>query len=143
MKKLVLGLIVILSAMLLTNCTSQPKATENLKREWMLVEFLDFNKQLLVSNRANINLTLQNKKGEFTAHMGCNNIFGKVRYHSDGTIKFSDVGSTMMFCAENMALESKFNNSLPTVTGFEVVGHFLTLSSADGTVMKFAASDWD
>lgn len=143
MKKLVLGLIVILSAMLLTNCTSQPKSTENLKREWMLVEFQDFNKQLLVNNRANINLTSQNKKGEFTAHMGCNNIFGKVQYQSNGTIKFSDIGSTMMFCAENMDLENKFNKSLATITGFEVVGHFLTLRSADGSVMKFVASDWD
>lgn len=143
MKKLLLGFVAIFGLLLLTNCTSQTKVFENTKREWMLIEFQDFSKDLMMSNKANLNLTDQNEPGNFSANMGCNNMFGSANFNADGTVKFSQIGSTMMFCDRAMDLESAFGKALPTMTNYKIDGHYLTLSNASGNKMKFLAADWD
>lgn len=143
MKKVILGFTAIFAILLLANCTTQTKPSEHLNREWMLVEFQNFSKDLMVSNKAHLNLANQKEPGRFSANMGCNNMFGTATFDGKGMVKFSEVGSTMMFCDKAMDLESAFGKALPTMTKYKIEGHFLTLSDNNGKVMKFVAADWD
>jgi heat shock protein HslJ len=149
MKKLLLGFTAIFTLLLLSNCSSQktvsPKeVSPNIEREWMLVEFQGFSKELMMSNKANLNLTkVQETARQFSANMGCNNMFGKATFTKNGKVKFSAVASTMMYCDKNMELESAFGRELPKITDYKIEGHYLTLTDLEGTKMKFLASDWD
>lgn len=143
MKKIITGFLAIFALLFLANCTSQMPAPANLNKEWMLVEFQDFSKDLMVSSKANMNLTNINQAGKFTANMGCNSMFGTATFNANGTVTFSDVGSTMMYCDKAMDLEAAFGKALPTMTNFKIDGHYLTLSNNTGKMMKFVAADWD
>jgi heat shock protein HslJ len=143
MKKLISVFATIFAFFLLVNCTMQTKAPENVKRDWMLVEFQNFTKQELANNKAHLNLSPQIESGQFAANMGCNSMFGSANFNADGSVKFSAIGSTMMFCDKAMDLESAFAKDLEKMTNYEVDGHYLTLSNARGQKMKFVAADWD
>ena len=143
MKKIITGFVALFTLLFLANCATQIKVPQETKREWMLVEFQDFTKELMMNNKAQLNLTQQTSPDQFSANMGCNNMFGKVTFSANGTVKFSDSGSTMMYCDKNMDLESAFSKELPTMTNYKVEGHYLTLSNAAGKKMKFVAADWD
>lgn len=137
------GFIAIFSLLVLTNCTSQTKAPENVKRDWMLVEFQNFTKETLTNNKAHLDLSTQKEPEQFSANMGCNSMFGSANFNTNGTVKFSAIGSTMMFCDKAMDLEAAFAKGLETMTTYEVDGHYLTLSDGSGKKMKFVAADWD
>ena len=143
MKKIITGFVALFTLLSLANCVTQIKVPEETKREWMLVEFQHFTKELMMNNKAQLNLTQQTSPDQFSANMGCNNMFGKVTFTASGTVKFSDSGSTMMYCDKNMDLETAFAKELPTMTNYKVEGHYLTLSNAAGKKMKFVAADWD
>ena len=143
MKKIIVGFVAVFGLLLLANCTSQTKVSENTQREWMLVEFQEFSKDVMMNNKANLNLSDQNEPGKFSANMGCNNMFGSATFKADGTVKFSQIGSTMMFCDKAMDLEQAFAKELPTMINYKIEGHYLTLSNSTGTKIKFVASDWD
>ena len=143
MKKIISGFIAIFALVLLANCTTQTKVPENIKREWMLVEFQDFTKESMMNNKAHLDLSDQTEPGKFAANMGCNNMFGSASFNTNGTVKFSAIGSTMMMCDKAMDLESAFSNELPTMTNYKVEGHYLTLTNASGKKMRFVAADWD
>ncbi|SFB76519.1 heat shock protein HslJ [Kaistella jeonii] len=117
--------------------------SDNVKKEWMLVEFQDFSKDVMVANKANINFTNIKDAGKFSAYMGCNNMFGTATFSGKGMVKFSQIGSTMMFCDKAMDLESALGKALPTMTNYKIEGHYLTLSNNSGKSLKFVASDWD
>lgn len=147
MNKFVIGFLTLFALLFLSNCTAKNSIPDNssqhINREWMLIEFQDFTKDLMVQNKANLNLTTQIQSGNFSANMGCNNMFGQVKFNSDGKVKFSEVGSTMMFCDKNMDLEAAFGKQLPNMTKYKIEGHFLTLTDSKGNQMKFVAADWD
>lgn len=143
MRKIIVGFVAVFGLLLLANCTTQSKVPENIKRDWMLVEFQSFTKEELMANKAHLDLTDQTEPGKFSANMGCNNMFGGATFNADGTVKFSAIGSTMMFCDKAMDLESAFVKELPTMTNYKLEGHYLTLSNSNGKKMKFVASDWD
>ena len=143
MKKIIFGFVAIFVLLLLSNCTTQTKVPDNVKREWMLVEFQDFSKELMMSSKAQLNLSQEIPTGKFSANMGCNNIFGQVTFSSIGMVKFSEIASTEMYCDKSMDLEAAFSKELPTMTNYKVEGHYLTLSNASGKKMKFVAADWD
>lgn len=145
MKKIVLGFAAVFVLLLLANCTTQTRVPEHLKREWMLVEFQNFSKDLMVKNKAHLNLSTINHEtpGRFSAKMGCNNMFGQATFNTDGTVKFSGVASTMMYCDKNMELEAAFGKELPNMVKYKIDGHQLTLTDANGKQMKFVAADWD
>ena len=110
----------------------------------MLVEFKDFSKDLMVASKANINLVPSDNSGSrYSAHMGCNNMFFTATFAPSGNVKFSEVGSTLMYCDKTMDLETAFGKALPTMTKYQIDGHYLTLSNAGGEQMKFVAADWD
>ena len=117
------------------------KEVSSLKRKWMLVEFQGFTKEELIQKKAYLDLTHLDKGGG--AKMGCNSIFFSVKLKNNHRINFSGVGSTMMYCDGNMKLEENFGKLLPTITKYQVKGHFLTLKNKNGQTMKFIAEDWD
>jgi len=117
------------------------KEVSSLKRKWMLVEFQGFTKEELIEKKAYLDLTHFEKVGG--AKMGCNSIFFSVKLKNNHRIHFSGVGSTMMYCDGNMKLEENFGKLLPTITKYQVKGHFLTLKNKNGQTMKFVAEDWD
>lgn len=120
---------------------SPQKEVSSLKRKWMLVEFQGFTKEELIQKKAYLDLTHLEKGGG--AKMGCNSIFFSVKLKNNHRIHFSGVGSTMMYCDGNMKLEENFGKLLPTITKYQVKGHFLTLKNKNGQTMKFVAEDWD
>ena len=117
------------------------KEVSSLKRKWILVEFQGFTKEELIEKKAYLDLTHLEKGGG--AKMGCNSIFFSVKLKNNHRINFSGVGSTMMYCDGNMKLEENFGKLLPTITKYQVKGHFLTLKNKNGQTMKFVAEDWD
>ena len=117
------------------------KEVSSLKRKWMLVEFQGFTKEELIQKKAYLDLTHLDKGGG--AKMGCNSIFFSIKLKNNHRINFSGVGSTMMYCDGNMKLEENFGKLLPTITKYQVKGHFLTLKNKNGQTMKFVAEDWD
>ena len=143
MKKIISGFIAVFALLLLATCTTQTKVPENVKRDWMLVEFQNFTKDSMMNNKAHLDLSDQTDPGKFSASMGCNNMFGSASFDSNGAVKFSGLGSTMMFCDKAMDLEAAFSKDLSTMTNYEVEGHYLTLTNASGNKMKFVAADWD
>ncbi len=122
---------------------TQSKTPENIKREWMLVEFQDFSKELMSSSKARLDLTGENRSGKFSANMGCNNMFGSLKFNKNEAVTFSDVGITMMYCDKSMDLEEAFTKILPTISHYKVEGHYLTLITPSGERLKFVAADWD
>ena len=117
------------------------KEVSSLKRKWMLVDFQGFTKEELIQKKAYLDLTHLEKGGG--AKMGCNSIFFSIKLKNNHRINFSGVGSTMMYCEGNMKLEENFGKVLPTITKYQVKGHFLTLKNKNGQTMKFVAEDWD
>ena len=117
------------------------KEVSSPKRKWMLVDFQGFTKEELIQKKAYLDLTHLDKGGG--AKMGCNSIFFSVKLKNNHRINFSGVGSTMMYCDGNMKLEENFGKLLPTITKYQVKGHFLTLKNKNGQTMKFVAEDWD
>jgi len=132
--------------LLLISCNSSKKVSEsmeNINRKWMLVEYKDFTKSELMELEANMDLTKnQENPNRFTAKMGCNGMFFTAEFNK-GKAKFSGVGSTMMYCDGRMKLEELFGKELPAMNQYKIEGHFLTLSDANGSKMKFIAADWD
>ena len=117
------------------------KEVSSLKRKWILIEFQGFTKEELIQKKAYLDLTHLEKGGG--AKMGCNSIFFSVKLKNNHRINFSGVGSTMMYCDGNVKLEENFGKLLPTITKYQVKGHFLNLKNDRGQTMKFVAEDWD
>lgn len=94
--------------------------------------------------QARINLVpTAESPNQYSAKMGCNNMFFSAKMKAENKIELSQVGSTMMFCQDMMDVESDFGKMLPTMTSYKVEGHYLTLSDGKGNDMKFIAADWD
>lgn len=128
----------------LMNCSSQTPNLPHINREWMLVEFRDFGKDLMIKNKAKLDLSkITDSNKRFNANMGCNGMFGQAIFKTNGKVTFSQIGSTEMYCTDNMNLESEFAKVLPTITTYKIEGHRLTLSNQDGALLKFVAADWD
>lgn len=147
MKSFKVILMVIFTSVLMMNCTSRKTLaeTENgIQREWMMVSFKDYPKEKLTKYQAKINLIPNAETpDQYSAKMGCNNMFFSAKMMSGNKIEFSQVGSTRMYCQDMMDLESDFGKMLPLMTEYKINGHFLTLSDGKGNEMKFVAADWD
>lgn len=138
----ILSLILLFAVSCKTSNKDNKGTMENINRKWMLVEYKDFTKEELTKLGANMDLTtMKESPNRYTAKMGCNGMFFTAEFNK-GKAKFSDVGSTMMYCEGRMKLEEQFGKDLPNMTQYKIEGHFLNLSGGDVT-MKFVAADWD
>ncbi|MCW3160601.1 META domain-containing protein [Chryseobacterium oryctis] len=151
MKNILLSILTFLFLGMVWNCTpTKGKDSQNIteihkiQREWMLVSFGDFSKPELIKNKAKISLTgkIENEKIKGTAFMGCNTMFFTSEFKKDGSVKFSDIGGTLMAC-QDMELELYFSEKFKNMTKYSIEGHFLTLTDDNGNSMRFIASDWD
>ena len=125
------------------NCSTNNPGPE-LQRQWMMTSFQNYPREQLVANRAQLDLAVtKSPEKQYRAKMGCNQIFFKADFSRNGTVKFYDAGSTMMYCEGKMKLEDDFLKTLKQMNRYVVDGHHLTLASGDGKTMKFVAADWD
>lgn len=127
-----------------SSCQRPFPLPDNLQRQWMLVEFRNFRKAELVKHHAYLDLSAAKlSQNQYSAFMGCNKISLMAEFNRRGKVKFSKLLSTLMACSESRELEAQFAEHLPTMNQYRIEGHFLTLTAADGKMMKFVAADWD
>ena len=70
---------------------------------------------------------------------GCNRLMGSYELSGD-RLTFNQMASTMMACTKGMDTEKKFLDALNRVKTWEIAGHQLLLSDADGKVIaRFSA----
>ncbi|WP_294237508.1 META domain-containing protein [Chryseobacterium endophyticum] len=144
MKRIWITFLWILCLGTVLNCSSIALVNPQLNREWMLVSFKNYPKEELIRKQAKIDLTAPSEHGKIKggAFMGCNKMFFTAAFKKDGTVKFSDIGSTLMACRD-MKLEHDFARNFETMQYFKLEGHFLILNDNRGNTMKYIASDWD
>jgi len=142
MNKVFSVLLGIVFSLALQSCSPQKLPPGEFQRQWMMVAYKDYSKAFLTESKAQIDLSPV-KSIRYGAFMGCNRMFLSADFFKNGTVKFSDAGSTMMYCEGRMDLESDFAKDLPTMTKYKIEGHNLTLSNEKGIEMKFIAADWD
>lgn len=141
----------VLFSVILLNCNAvnsntSENTTQNsqLQREWMLTAFGSYSKSDLIGKNAKINLTEKAENGKIkgTAFMGCNSMFFTSEFKKNGTVKMSEIGSTLKAC-QDMKLEMDFSKAFRNMTKYSLKGHFLILSDDAGNQMEFIAADWD
>lgn len=131
------------SLLFFTGCKSVAQ-NDDLKRQWMLVEFGKYGKEFLSSKKAYIDFSpTKAPQDQYGAFMGCNRMFFTAKMKPGSKIEISNVGSTMMYCEDGMELEKEFGKTFESMTSYDVQGHTLTLSDPSGNKMKFVAADWD
>ncbi len=134
-----------LSAGLLAACTSdgtyspspQVEASFQLAgKEWVLVELNG--RAVGESQRpATLNLTTDNK---INGHGGCNRFFGSYEILPEKRIRFKDVGSTRMACAEGMQAEAAYLAVFNTADSYTLTGSTLSLDQGRITALaRFVA----
>lgn len=67
---------------------------------------------------------------KFAGNDGCNNIFGPIDELGNETIEFGLVGSTMMFCAED--LDKNYKQEFDKVKRYKIEGNQLILLDSEG-----------
>ncbi len=93
-------------------------------RKWQWEKTLSYDNSIFTPKKPEaFSLTLK-KDGTFSGTTDCNSIFGKYKA-KDGTIKFSGIGQTMMYCENSEEL--KFTNYLNEIVGY--------LSNPDGNLV--------
>lgn len=88
-----------------------------------------------VSERGNPNLTLDTTENRAYGFGGCNSFNGSFTLGDDYALKFSQMASTKMYCAESMAVEDAFMPIFEAVASYEISGDQLHLKSEDGEVL--------
>ena len=111
---------------------------ENLSRIWMLVQFSNFEKNFLIDNKAQLNLTNSNLA---TAQMGCNSFTFEYKT-TNSEIVFSKGIMTQMAC-DDMKLEDEFSKKIDAFKKYKLDGNKLILSNSKNETMTFIAQDWD
>jgi heat shock protein HslJ len=112
---------------------------QNLKRVWVLTEFEQFDKNVLVKKEAYLDLT---QPQNAASKMGCNQLSFPYSIKNEAEISFTDGFATKMYC-EDMQLEEAFTTSIIKIKTYTVEGHKLTLEGDDELKMVFTAKDWD
>jgi heat shock protein HslJ len=112
---------------------------ELLKREWMLVEFPGFDRDVLMKAQAKIDLR---NFPQASLYLGCNRMGFQWPQGDTKQIEANSIIATKMAC-EDMQLEMRGADFLPSITTYQIKGHELNLSNDKAEVMRFIASDWD
>jgi len=103
---------------------------------WQLTEI---NGQKIYNSKA----FFEASKSKISGNAGCNRMFGEVNLAKNGTIDFSRIGSTRMFCSEKgvMRLESDLLKALDKATSYRQNGNNLSLYSGRRVILKFKVSE--
>lgn len=85
----------------------------------------------------------ERKDNQVAVFMGCNMLNFTWVSKKDGVFKVDNAVNTLKMCDKNMEVEMALQKLFPTMTKYQVSGHFLTLSNDKGEQLKFVAEDWD
>jgi heat shock protein HslJ len=78
--------------------------------------------------------------GSVAGHAGCNNYTGAYTITDDGGLTFAEPAVTRMACEDDvMAVEAAYLGELVQVTSYEIDGDQLSLSGADGELLRYDA----
>jgi heat shock protein HslJ len=102
--------------------------------KWGLVEM---NGEIVGATRAYIEFSEDRSK--VSGNASCNRMFGGVRI-GRGTMRFSGIGTTRMFCEGLMDAERDFLEAMQSVTRFRQRGDSLTLYAGNRAVLKFSGT---
>lgn len=119
----------------------QSTSSQPLESKWMVTEMPGFTKEELIKVNAYIDFSnLANSAAKF----GCNNLFWKTTAKNNGSISFSQVGSTRMYCEGRMDMEGAFGRIAPEIARYKLEGHFIYLyDKQDKQLIKAINPAWD
>ena len=141
MKSFAMQLLLPLMLILMMNCNSQHNK-DQLQKQWSLISFSDFDKTLLTKNNAYLNLIpKESAENQYSAYMGCNNLFLTAKFDSKGNVEFSDIGATMMYCEGNMELERTFISQIAEMKSYRIENQHLILADGQGNEMIFTTTE--
>lgn len=134
-----IGLFVL--CLMIFSCSSQKRLDPKLKRDWKLIEFSNFNKQLLM--QYNVGMDLSQK--HTVVYVGCKTQQISFVPKTEKNVKIWVNPNPVESCSEEVKgnLRLKLNTFLTETKEYLVEGHFLTLYTSDGSKIKFVAADWD
>jgi heat shock protein HslJ len=122
--------IILFLSVLFSACDTQ-KA--DLSGEWVLKNLFDQNVFLL---KKPITLTFEPAERKAAGFAGCNQYFSQFSM-TGSNLKFTETGSTKMFCEETMATEMKFLTALEHVQSFKLEGNTLLLLADNKVILEF------
>lgn len=97
------------------------------ERYWKLVELMG---KPVGATAREPHLILKDVDGRIAGSGGCNALMGHYELRPGQRIQFSQMGATMMACAEGMDVEQQFFKMLEQVDNYSVNGNRLTLQRA-------------
>lgn len=106
--------------------------------QWVLVELKN---KPVAQSRAFIEFNAAENR--ITGNAGCNRMFGTAEMADKNRIKFSDIGTTKMFCGQPnvMKLEKDFIDYLGQTTRYKQAGKSLSLYAGNRLLLKFKAKE--
>lgn len=128
------NLLYILSLFVLISCSSKnfPDAKwEN--KQWTLIEIMGVPVQTSGSAQ-DAHLVFDADVNQITGSGSCNRIFGPYEIGKKNTLKFGNIGATMMAC-QNTAFENKFLETLKSVRYFQQTGGQLLLKNGEKDII--------
>jgi heat shock protein HslJ len=117
---------------IISTCGVQ-KETSLASGEWKLKSLFDHDVSQL-KNPVTLKLDMAEKSASGFA--GCNKYFSSFSAASS-SIKFTEIGSTKMFCEKTMATEIKFTTALEQVDSFELRNNTLLLLADNKVILEF------
>ena len=112
--------------------TAQSAAPAPIRQAWRLTELSGFKGEIPAN--AKMDWT---KLPNAYAYMGCNHMNFHAQASKSGSLKLSEMTSTIMLC-ENNQLEDAFTAAMKRVSRHEINGQTLILRGKNGVLMKFA-----
>ncbi len=116
---------------LFSACGTQKEA--DLSGKWVLKNLFD---QDASSFKKPVTLIVDLTESKASGFAGCNQYFSKFSV-TNSDIRFTDIGSTKMFCEETMAAEMKFMTALEQVQSFKLEGSALLLLADNKVILEF------
>jgi heat shock protein HslJ len=124
----------------ISGCTStsfqihNPAGLESTK--WVL-DTLN-NSKITTSAGKEITLVFDSETKKISGFGGCNSYFGTVKKELD-KLSFSGIGSTKMFCDDNMQNETNYFSELHKINKYDTKDNFLYLYNNSNRIMVFHA----
>ena len=128
------NLIAPVSSDILTRVTSAPPNPALEGTVWTLVTLEGAN-VTVPAGRSAPTMTLSAQDSRVTGSGGCNRFTGEFTTTASGVLTFGGIGSTRMFCADDMNTENRFFNVLEKVRGYRITSATLHLVAADGATL--------
>ena len=111
--------------------TAQSAAPVPIRQVWQLTELSGFKGEIPAN--AKMDWT---KLPNAYAYMGCNHMNFHAQASKSGSLKLSEMTSTIMLC-ENNQLEDAFTAAMKRVSRYEINGQTLILRGKNGVQIKF------